>query len=447
MNRKVFATLCVVTLLVGLLTTAMPAQAEGDAERYVVVFAGSRIPKQATQMVEAAGGELIKTLPEVGVGIAVSSDPGFADSLKGVRGVHSVGAERFHSLPATEAVAYEADEPDPAVDLLYEQYQWDIRRVRADQAWEVTTGSHDTVVAILDTGIAYNHPDLAPNVVHNACYSVYAPCQPYPTVHWHGTHVAGTVAAAFGGGLAVGVGPNLGLANYNVFEVHPDYGLVGFDAAIWEAMLDVAARGYDVINMSLGGYVVKPEGGAAAWTAWNRVADYVTRQGVTIVASSGNGDLDLNGPVDHVPSDVTGVISVGATGIRPDPVYPQDGAYDVRAFYSNYGASVTLSAPGGDLGPEGTPYPFPAAFYLVLSADVEPNPICAATEDCPVGYAWAAGTSMASPHVAGVAGLVIEENPRLNPNQVISILKRTAENLGDRQLFGHGMVDAYSAVK
>jgi len=309
-------------------------------------------------------------------------------------------------------------------------------------------------VAILDTGIAYNHPDLNPNVVYNACYSVFTPCLAYPSYHWHGTHVAGTTAASFDEGDAVGIGPDLGLANYNVFEPYYDpaeeeWIVVAYDEAIWEAMLDAVDLKFDVINMSLGGYVVKPSSqeAVAYWTAWNRAVNYVIKNGVTVIASSGNGNLDLNGPVDHIPSDLPGVISVGATGIRPDPAYPQEGAYDVRAFYSNYGASVTIAAPGGDLGPEGTPYPFPAVFYLVYSDYVEANPTCAATADCPVGYAWAGGTSMAAPHVAGTAGLVKDNSPDLTPRQIASILKRTAENLGDRQLFGHGMLDVEEAVK
>ena len=133
-----------------------------------------------------------------------------------------------------------------------------------------------------------------------------------------------------------------------------------------------------------------------------------------------------------------------ATGIRPLPEYPQEGAFDVLADYSNWGASITLVAPGGDLGPD--PAPVPPWFYYYMTASVLVDPACAATEDCPVGYALFGGTSGASPHVAGVAGLIIDQNPGLNPHQVRAILKRTAENLGDRQLFGHGMVDAYAAV-
>lgn len=449
--KRFISVLFILTLVFALVPRQ--AAAEGEPVRYTVVFNGTKIPKKAADMIADAGGELVLTLDKIGVGVAVSNDPNFAESLKGARGIHSVGQVRFHSLPTPEVTITEATEPDPDVDGGYYALQWDIRRVKANQAWDISTGSHDTVVAVLDTGIAYNHPDLEPNIVHNACYSLFISCQPYPSYHWHGTHVAGTIAANFGGAATVGVGPNLGLANYNVFEFHPDFGFVAFDPAIWQAMLDVAARGYEVINMSLGGYIVRGKDGSAAWTAWNRVANYVTRQGVTIVASSGNAAFDLNGPVDHIPSDVTGVISVGATGIRPNPVFPQPGFYDVRASYSNYGSSVTLSAPGGDLGPEGTTYPFPAVYYLIYSDYVFlPGsdyyiPGCEKTASCLVGYAWAGGTSMASPHVAGAAGLVKDVNPMFNPQQVTKVLKQTAENLGDRQQFGHGMLDVYEAVK
>lgn len=445
-----------VLALMGLFLTPLAepvAAAANSAQAYTVVFRSATLPADAADVIEAAGGRLVYALDAVGVAIAVSSDPLFADRVSGSAGVVSVGLQRYQALPAVEVLEYNDAESGPtASDDLYAAYQWDIRRVKADQAWATTTGSHDTVVAVIDTGIASNHPDLSPNLVYAACFSLASmsgtgTCSTYPDLHWHGTHVAGTVAAAFDHGRVVGVGPDLGLASYNVFEL-VDGDIVAFDGPIWAAMLDAADRGFDVINMSLGGYVVFPNSqeDVATWTAWNRVANYVTRQGVTIVASAGNGDLNLNGPVAHIPSDLPDVISVGATGIRPDPVYPQPGAFDVRAFYSNYGAAVTLSAPGGDLGPEGTPWPFPAAFYLVMSSYVSISPDCAATASCPVGYAWAGGTSMASPHVAGAAGLVKDADPSLTAKQVRSILKRTAENLGDRQQFGHGMLDVEAAV-
>ncbi len=432
-----------------LVTLGSPvASAQSLSGRYVVVFNGNGIPSNAADLVAAAGGQLVRTLPEVGVGIAVSSNPNFLNAVKGARGVQVAGPAGAFTLPSLlVSDTIEVDSPTSA-DTGYYAYQWDIRRVRADAAWGVTSGTHDVVVSVIDTGVAWNHPDLAPNVIFVACYAAYSACNPYPTLHWHGTHVAGTIAAAFGGGRAVGVGPNLGIAGYNVFELI-DGDVLATDEAIWAAMLDTAARGYDVINMSLGGYIFFSDGhadGSAVWTAWNRVANYVRNAGVTIVASAGNSAVSLNGAIAHIPGELPGIINVGGTGIRPDAAYPQDGAYDVLAYYSNYGAPVTLAAPGGDTGPDGTPWPFPGAFYLVYSAYAAVNPACGATASCPTGYAWAGGTSMASPHVAGAAGLVLSKNPRLNPNQVESILKRTAQSLGDRQLFGHGMLDVYAAV-
>ncbi|NIN66143.1 MAG: S8 family serine peptidase [Anaerolineae bacterium] len=440
--KRMLALLATAALLA--VVFSVPVAAEDTPSRYVVVFAGNGLPKDAGKIIQSAGGTLVSEFPRIGTAIATSSSPAFGNALQRSNKVHAVGLERYQVLPELEVQAF-VEQPT-ATDFLYFLYQWDIRRVKADMAWPTNSGSHDTVVAIIDTGIAWNHPDLAPNVVYAACFRTTPGCSPYPDLHWHGTHVAGTVAAAFDGGWTVGVGPNLGLASYNVFEYVPGVGVVAFDSAIWAAMMDAAEEDFDVINMSLGGYVVMPlsQEDVAAWTAWLRMAQYINRKGITIVASAGNANLDLNGPVAHIPSDVPGVISVGATGIRPYPFYPWPDAYDVRASYSNFGAAVTISAPGGDLGPESPPAPY--WWYLVMSTYVIIDPVCAATQSCFPWYAWAGGTSMASPHVAGAAGLVKDQDPGLNPHQVEAILTRSAESLGDRQQFGHGMVDVAAAV-
>jgi len=451
--------------------TFSPSFATADPNtRYIVIF-NNKVPDDASQTIEKAGGKLVKTFPHVGIGIAVSSSLNFQSSLKSTLDVYSVGKERFQTVPIKTSYKYIESMPTPT-DFLY-PLQWNIRRVRADLAWPITSGSHNTVVAVIDTGIAWNHPDLEQNVLYHSCFSSTGDCSEYPEdpcLGFHGTNVAGIIAASFGGGGIIGVGPNLGLASYNVFEdsgqfdpyVCP-YGniFISYDSSIWDAMLDATDKGFKVINISLGGYVVKSASkqdlanaldaeDIAAWTAWKRIAEYVTRHGATIVASAGNEDIDLNGPVDHIPSDLPSVISVGATGIRPNPAYPQSGAYDVRAFYSNFGAAVTLCAPGGDFGLDYgfDPGNLPENWlqYLIWTTDVYPDPTCALTASCFVSYTPNLGTSFSSPHVAGVAGLVIDHNPSLNSHQVVDILKRTAENLGNRQQFGHGMVDAYRAV-
>ncbi len=452
-------------LVLGVFAGSSPAQTPGIQKRFVVVFAGSRIPPGAERLIEAAGGKMSQTFPEVGIAVAISDSPAFPDALNRSALVQAVGEDRGRPLPDGFAGEFEsgaagsvfAPGPDPAVDDLYFSRQWHIRRVRADAAWAITAGASDVVVAVIDNGVASNHPDLV-NLVFSGCFSSTGTCTPYPSIPFalggsHGTMVAGIIGAAFGHGRVVGVGPNLSLASYNVFETDPDIGIVAFESSIWAAMLDAAARGFKVINLSLGDLLLFPERDAPLWTAWNRVAEFVTRKGVTILASAGNEGINLNGPVAHVPSDLPSVIGVGATGIRPDPVFPQAAAFDVRAFYSNVGAALSLVAPGGDCGPTnpectgaivGT-----QLFYFVQSSGVMPGvptPTCVATASCTVGYVRNFGSSFAAPHVAGVAGLILSHNPNLRPQQVASFLIRTAQPLGDRQQFGHGMVDAAAAV-
>jgi lantibiotic leader peptide-processing serine protease len=455
--RRVFVTTLLLIVVVAALSVSAVA-AQGESVRYLINFQRANIPANAAASIEAAGGQIVRTLPEVGIAIAVSSDPNFASNVQGVRGVHSAGLVPTVSVP--DVTVFPAPDvghvPDPPAAFWDEL--WGIARVNAPAAWDAgITGSHNTVVAVIDTGIASNHPDVAPNLVFNACFvttgdHTTGACTPYPSLSFHGTHVAGTVAANFGGGV-VGVGPNLGLANYNVFEVFVDdegpYVAAAFDS-VWAAMIDSANQGFHVINMSLGAIGSHPDGSTPFFTAQQRVANYVRQQGTFIVASAGNSALNLNGPLFNLPGGVPGIVNVGATGIRPDPVFPQPGAFDVLAYYSNYGALVAVVAPGGDCGlPDSCdPATRPPNFlgYTILSSSVAPNPVCAATESCPVGWAFAIGTSMAAPHVAGVAGLVRDQNPRLSPNQVEAILKQTADRLGDRQQFAHGMVDAYAAA-
>lgn len=431
--------------------------AQRGSTRYVVNFTGRSVPPAAVARIRAAGGQLVRALPQVGLAIAVSGSPDFARTIRSVAGVASVGEVPVVSLSRATAfpvhLTPNSHVPDAPSGFWY--LLWGIARVNAPAVWQsFTTGSHDTIVAVIDTGIASNHPDVAPNLVFNACFvsggdHITGACTPYPSLSFHGTHVAATVAGNFGGGV-VGVGPDLGVANYNVFEKMGDGDAGATFDSIWAAMLDAAQRGFDVINMSLGTVGSFPAGDAAFFTAQNRVANHVRQQGTFVVASSGNAGLNLNGPWFSFPADVPGILSVGATGIRPDPAYPQLGAFDVRAFYSNHGASVGIVAPGGDCGlpDDCAPLTRPANWldYLILSAFVNPNPVCAMTQSCPVGYAYAGGTSMSAPHVSGVVGLVRDANPSLSPNQVGAILRKSAQDLGDRQQFGHGMVDAFQAV-
>lgn len=433
-------------------------RAQGDPVPYLILLRGNSIPANFEANVQNAGGQVMHMIPQVGIVTVLSSNPDFASLMSGVQSVQEIGALPTESLP--QAVAEMPAEVPVSPSAFYDQgLLWGINRVNAPAAWEAGyTGSHNTVVAVIDTGIAWNHPDLASNVVYVDCFTStgsYASggCNPYPAYSDHGTHVAGTIAANFGGGV-VGVGPNLGLAGYNTFEPIPGCGVCSYSSSRWLAEIDAAERGFDVINMSLGSlgqYGGGNSSGLATFVAAdNRVANLVISMGTTIVASAGNSAVDLNGTFINIPGGLPGIVNVAATGIQPAPRYPYPDAFDVQAFYSNQGASVDIAAPGGDCGQIGfcDPATRPANWfeYLVLSSTVTPNVTCAATASCPVGWGWKGGTSMASPHVAGVAGLVIDQNPNLRPNQVVALLRRTAENLGNRQVFGHGMVDAAAAL-
>jgi len=448
--------------------TVEVASLSAIGQRYLVVAQPNARPAQVASAIAAAGGVVARALPSVGVYAAVSSDAGFLDAIGRHRGIAEAGPMAYAALPdvvvgttamlSLDDLASPAAMPDPPAAAWGSL--WGIARVNAPAAWSRGfTGSHDTVVAVIDTGIASNHPDVGPNLVYEACFTTAPTCTPYPTFALHGTHVAGTVAANFGGGV-VGVGPNLGLANYNVFElieVAPGEfeGFATVDS-IFAAMLDAAEQGFDVINMSLGVFLTFGSDQDNRWiatfrAAGKRVTDRVLRAGTMVVAAAGNDASDLSGPALHLPSDTPGILGVGATGIRPDPAFPQADAFDVLAFYSNYGAPVGIAAPGGDCGLDVgcDPGTRPGNWfeYLVLSSVVDANPVCAATRSCPVGWAYLAGTSMASPHVAGVAGLLRDAEPKLTPRQVDARLRQTAQSIGPRLTFGHGMVDADGAIR
>ena len=452
-----------------------PLNAAPPDSRYVVLFKSDRIPADAGRVIESAGGRLIKSFPSVGIGVAVSDKPGFVSQLSFSTEVDSVTTARYRPLPGQQTFA--GGGVKPADDFF--PYQWNIRRVRADRAWRITRGSHKTTVAVIDTGVAWNHPDLKSNVVYAACFTSAGsctwkeapgkcPCSSYPDLDPHGTVVSSIIAASRGGGKMVGVGPGLGIAGYNVFELIVADGIpqeFSYDDSVWSAMFDAADRGYRVMNISLGD-VYDREDDRTTIEAWNRVVREVIRKGVVIVASAGNDGLRLGGQTVHIPSDLPGVISVGATGIRPEPEYPLAGSYDVAAFYSNFGRPIDLVAPGGDYGSD-DPGNIPPNWYEfgVLGAFVCPgcrftadsspvlgyttfdaDPGCIATASCQTDYSWFIGTSMAAPHVAGAAGLIIDRFPYFSNLFVSTILKTTAERLGDQPHFGSGMVNAYRAL-
>lgn len=469
--------------------TALSSQGLGEG-RYVVVFKADTLPANARQIVEAAGGQVTSSEGTIGV-LTARGNASFARKLSSHATIDSVGMEKSWNLiqpgqvqAAQEAIVTDATFGMPtAQDNLY-PYQWDMRRIGAPAAWKRVPLEVQArvTVAVLDSGVLDTHPDLIGQIVDrqdtsycgtdmgtgNPAHPGYQnvidldnpnpSCEPMtaPVYNSHGTHVAGTVAAAFGQGRVVGVAPGARLAAFKVFD-HVHYtnaqgeveeGEVAFDGPIFKAITQATDKGYQVINMSLGGTIhrnVKEEN--ASWKAWNRAVSYATKRGTVVVVAAGNEATSSNGNIAHVPGDLPSAIEVSATDtsqlILENSVLVAAPGSDIPASYTNTGASVDISAPGGDYLPNGVPRDRYELQHLILNTGVGET---GASLGKPVYY-YMAGTSMAAPHVAGGAALVMALHPNWNPQQVKVWLQQTADKVKDRQSLGHGILNVDAATR
>lgn len=469
---------------------ALPSGPDG---RYIVVFKNEALPADLAQRVTRAGGRLNRRLAGLGV-VTVTGDAAFRRQMASDSAVLAVGPEGHHSLPAVER----AEAAGAGTSASLSGLQWNMRRIGASVGAARADGRQAGVlVAVLDTGVMDDHPDLQGQVVlsvgTNYCretggprgtsgYPVYRSlldlnalgglspdaCIPGTdtTYEGHGTHVAGIIAGRADGAGITGVAPGVRIASYKVFDRYRfDSGqgwysdrLGAFDGPVFQAITDAADRGAAVINMSMTSTLDRsnPEHNAM-WLAWNRVANYAARRGALIVTAAGNSAESSNGKLAHLPSDLPGVMSVTATGTTE---LGQDGSgnlraegRDVLAYYSNFGASTDIAAPGGDCGtnpgnglswcdgPSGNLFGLPDTYlrHMILSSVIY--------GDGSAGYDFLSGTSMAAPHVAGVAALVKALHPEWNVGRLRAHLKSTAEKVGQKQAFGGGLVSADLATR
>lgn len=411
----------------------------------------------AERAVRTAGGSVVQSWPSIGVVVARSSDAHFRTNLVGGRyhwAVQSVGATRTVPIaptaptaPAARASAAKAVSPGVTPDPR-EGEQWDMQAIKADRAHQITDGSRAVRVGVLDSGIDDAHPDLAPNFdaadsasCINGGVPDRTPANWKPTTSGHGTHVAGTIAAARNGIGIVGVAPNVRIASVKVVDdggfIYPEYAICGF---MW-----AGERHLDVTNNS---YFVDP------WNYWcrdgadqqavtesvRRAVDWSRHEGVISAAAAGNSNYDLadkkldtaspddstpvTRPVNNrcldLPTELPGVVTVASTTRAGD-----------RSGFSNYGAHVIdVAAPGSSILST-----WPGGRYQLLS-----------------------GTSMATPHVAGVLALLKSTHPHATPAQLLRLLRGEADDKAcpaepacvgpatDNGYFGDGVVDALDAV-
>lgn len=442
------------------------SNADGELMSYVV----NSLPnpgqtRLAERAVRDAGGTVVQSWPQIGVVVAHATSETFRrDVVAEAKGhaVQSVGATRTAAVKTPGAAApkaltrstetrsaFEIRQGVSATEVVaadpLEAQQWDMTQIKADVA---SDGSRDVTVGVLDSGIDDTHPDLAPNL--DAANSVG--CTAYgvpdtrraawiPTTSDHGTHVAGTIAAAKNGIGIVGVAPNSLMTSIKVVDddgfIYPEYAICGF---VW-----AAEHGVDVTNNS---YYIDPwmfwctndADQAAAKEAVRRAVAYSERNGVVSAAAAGNSNYDLANkttdttspndttpvtrPIDEgcedIPAELPGVVTVASTD--------QAG---LKSSFSNYGDGVIdVAAPGSRI------------LSTVLNG----------------GYGLKSGTSMASPHVAGVLALLKATHPDASPSELVALVRAQADDKpcpADTRctgtdayngFFGDGLVDALDAT-
>ena len=476
----VFSIVLIISLFFGSSPGAATSQS-GATENYIVLYKASSVPRDAAQAIAAAGGTLVNSYNKIGVAIARSDNAAFRSNLIADTRVEGVSATAnfgvlvdggFADEGGLEAFASDQVSASPIDDEPLGWRQWDMRQIFVPEAHAVTTGSQSVVVGDIDTGVDYTHPDLAPNIDFSRSVSCIGGVPDQDPAAWfdnhfHGTHTAGTIAAAQNGIGMIGVAPNVKIAGIKAGNNDGYF----FPEAVICSFVWAAEHGIDVTNNS---YFADPwlfncrndPGQHAIWKAEQRAIRYAMSQGVVVVAAQGNENIDLSKKnVDTIspdyppgsamerevtnacvviPVEISGVIGVTA-----------EGAFSQKSYYSSYGVGVAqVTAPGGDRRFQD---PGDGSRGYVLSTFPGNR------------YALAQGTSMASPHAAGVAALILSQFGKMPQGRVQAMLTSTADALpcpvnpfnpgppfsfqaecqggdGYNGFYGHGQVNAFSAV-
>jgi subtilisin family serine protease len=505
--RRLWGRLCVLAL-VAFAAAAFASIAQ--AENYVILYKGQAVPADAASTIQKAGGTLVYSYGQIGVAIASSTSSTFRDKvLKDLRVENAAGTSLYATRLTDDTWASQDDAAGPPPGDLpnspasdtdsLSPLQWDMRQIHTPEAHAITGGSPAVLVGDIDTGIDFNHPDLRANIdVANSANCVSGAPVPGTAAqddNGHGTHTAGTIAAAANGFGIVGVAPNVHIAAIKAGNADGFF----FPEAVICSFVWAATHGVDVTNNS---YFADPylfnckndPVQRAIWLAEQRAILFAEQKGVTVVAADGNQfeDIahptqDLTSPDDTtpeartvhndcvvIPVEVPGVIGVSGVGNAL-----QDPSGYLKSFYSSFGVGATqLTAPGGDSlfgqtaeAPNGRvlstwpPYePCTRKVTESIGDPLEPT----------VVYCYLQGTSMASPHVAGTAALVISQFGRMSPARVQAFLDSTADpqpcpaslpagydtfvGLDDLKVqtcqggpsynswYGHGQVNAFNAV-
>ncbi|GAX50383.1 S8 family serine peptidase [Streptomyces olivochromogenes] len=449
------------------LTASATPSADGPNLAYVVnTRTDHRTIESVEKAISAAGGTVVIAYEKIGVIVVHSANPDFGKRIRAVRGVQSAGATRTAPLTAagttdegaaqmlSAAEASKVSKTAAAGEEPLEADQWDLRAIGADKAARTNPGSKSVTVAVIDVGVDDTHPDIAPNFspsqsancVGGKPDTTFGAWRPVDADHYHGTHVAGEIAAARNGIGVAGVAPGVKVSGITVAE--PDASQLFYPESVVCAFVFAADHGVEITNNS---YYVDPwlynclddPDQRAIVDAVNRAQLYAQKKGTLNVAAAGNSndDLDSNALEDasspddstavtrtvdphkcfDVPTQLPGVVTVASTGVT-----------GAKSYFSSYGKGVIdVAAPGGDK-------------YQIPDTPSKNGRILSTMPNNQYGFLQ--GTSMATPHVAGVAALLKSKYPWASPAQLQALLKAEADNPGCPTApydgDGDGVVDA-----
>ena len=517
---SLFALVALMALFASLASVSNASGQEGEeataTSSYVVVFR-SGATNAGVRAVEQAGGE-VDAVNKLGVARVRSDSASFESALRASGAVNEVGSDAAWGLGRAGSAEVTPTPGPVAATGCAQQYQppggtgvgpdplsvcrWDMRVSNASPtgSYAVNRGEGATI-GIIDTGVDLSHPDIAPNLDVGLSCSFIRPTTPtslpqewettgnacltksaVQDYNGHGTHVAGTAAAPINGIGVAGVAPEATIVGLKAGTAEGYF----FTQEVVDALIYAGDRRLDVVNMSFFAdpFLYNCKNQATQRTivkAIARAAQYADSRGVVLVGAAGNELEDLDHPgVDEIspdyppgseeprdvgnncvvlPAELPWVTTVSAIGPRKE-----------LSFYSNYSNSkVDVTAGGGDSTQAPNPYGRVLNAWSSTAPPVSTQPN-RQVEDCQtVGgapvcaqYGWIQGTSMASPHVAGVAALIRAVNPDLPPMAVQARLQNTAMPLdcppeddrctgggsqggGQTNFYGNGIVDALAA--
>jgi subtilisin family serine protease len=399
------------------------------ADNWIINSKSKKWPKDFANKIDMAGGKLLKSWDFVG--IAVAEFPTEADALVMETADLKVMPDiKISWLPQAEVGPAHIGEDED-----FYGYQWHLPRIEADKAWDEGVTGAGVRVAVLDTGIWYPHGDLNDNIDFGSSASFVPGVPDFLDDHWHGTHVAGIIAAEDNGRGCIGVAPNATLIAVKVLN---QYGEGAF-SWIMNGIVHAVQEDADIINMSLAGYIKKSgcsfcdvpytsKDASMLLSTMNKLTNWAAKNDVLVISAAGNDYFNLNYLRDWVilPAEAGNSIAISATGPT-----------DLPANYTNHGTSlIWTSAPGGDPS-----YGLSGWVLSTINDIFGPN-----EEDW---YAFAYGTSQAAPCAAGVAALIIEKYGPMNVGTLKNHLAQTADDLGKPgrdHFYGRGRVNANKAV-